>query len=183
MILPLIILSLLDGIFCGFRACAGRYGILNKTDIFLKNGWVGFAIAVLINACSICYYYCSLKFSGQPDKLILDYSTTSQAMAYILLIYSFITVLVMLIWTYPKSEVRELASVLILGPFTLIRPYVILLSLLVSIFYVEHIIVCTGFILATLLQLSLEPILDKIHNRIQSNYLNKMLSDDLIKNY
>jgi hypothetical protein len=56
-----------------------------------------------------------------------------------------------------EADVRTLASVVILGPFTLVRPYVICAVALIGVWKAPSAVVATLVVAACGLQLSLEP--------------------------
>jgi hypothetical protein len=88
-------------------------------------------------------------------------------MLYVYAPYSVLVILALALYLIPKTDSRSLATVVVLGPFTMLRPYVFLLGLAACWLGSESI---SARLLATFgvaLQLSLEPSLERRRARIE----------------
>lgn len=124
--IPLLLgtLAFVDGTLCGFRAAAGR-----NPRLFL---WRYYAAAMrrgaLFSLCTIAGFLAlslALRAAGGPhtwDALLV----TADAMVRVYGVYATLVVLALGLYLSASFDFGVLASVLVLGPFTLIRPWVIL---------------------------------------------------------
>jgi hypothetical protein len=123
----LLVLSLTDAIFSGYRAGAGRNARLNKIDYTLQSLWAGLAFGLLgaavMGAVALaCLYW--QREGGEPVwPLIARLDAAALPLVQWYGTFATLLLLVVLLWTYPRRQTRELSVVLILGPCTLVRPF------------------------------------------------------------
>jgi hypothetical protein len=126
----LLVLSVTDSIFSGYRAGAGRNPRLNKVDYTLQSLWSGLGLglggAAVMGAVALSCVYWQLDGAEPlgPVVALLDAAALPLVQWYGA--FATVLLLVMLLWTYPRRQTRELSVVLILGPCTLVRPFWIL---------------------------------------------------------
>jgi hypothetical protein len=122
MILPLAFfaLSVTDAAFAGFRDAAGRDARIFKAELFrraIRRGILGgiavsLAGAGLAAAVAVLGRYGELMEAGRWMLLPLG-------------VYATLVLAAMGVWATAEADLRTLASVVVLGPFTLVRPWVI----------------------------------------------------------
>ncbi len=124
--LTLVTLALLDAAFAGFRDAAGRNPLLHKTHYYmlamLKGALVG-SLAVALIAATVGL---GLWLTDDLDALWIDYLAAGRRMIAVYGAYGTIAILALFVYAIPRPEISSLVTVLILGPFTLLRPLVIL---------------------------------------------------------
>lgn len=121
----LLILALLDGSFAGFRSSAGRTGLISHRQSDRQAARRGSGLA--------CALLAPVIVAGCADALthpghLGDYTRAGTAMLaiygpYALLVLAALTCYATLNWRF-----RYLASALILGPLTLLRPAIAILG-------------------------------------------------------
>ena len=127
------VLVTLDGGFAGFRDAAGRSVLLDKRRMVARNVLRGVGLAW--RACAVCFGAIALTLLVAPDPthfsgLVVD---TAQAMLLVYGPYAALVLSALLVYAVPHPDVSALATVLVLGPFTLARPVVVLAGLALAL--------------------------------------------------
>lgn len=125
--LLLTLLALLDGALLGFRAAAGRNGLVEKRGYYLHaslRGFVATALVALIGI-AIALALCALRGPELWNVLANAASSAVQIFG----AFAALVVLGLTAWMIPSADLRTLLTVTILGPGTLARPLVILAGL------------------------------------------------------
>jgi len=130
LLLLLLSLALVDGVFSGVRAGLGRSGLLAQSHLNLRNAWLGLALELVLLPLLLTYGGVCLHLQASVD---VDAVRAGGAMLWVLGSYATLVLAVMTLWTIPRSDVRELCSVLVLGPCTFARPYVIVGAVVVGV--------------------------------------------------
>ena len=129
----LALLVLTDCVLCGFRASAGREGRLEKWDFYrasarrgLRDGIVVLVVSALLAAGLV---------RGAPDPIpAWDAMVRAGATATtIFASYASAIFLAFALFFAPVGDFRVLTNVLVFGPFTLARPYVIVAGLVAGV--------------------------------------------------
>lgn len=124
----LVLLSLLDAAFAGYRDAAGRNGRIFKDEFFrhgirrgLRAGWV---------AVMVCAVWVGLAaaFSDDTARLAAELTAGASAMAAVLSGYAVLVLVAVALWFIAEANVRAVSSIILLGPLTLIRPFLVLLA-------------------------------------------------------
>jgi hypothetical protein len=116
----LYLLALLDAVLIGHHASIGLNPLIEKAAYWRRALWRGFWVGqgslVIIAAVT------GLVFLASPDRagLLADCVESGAAMLYLLLSYA---LLVLSGLFFYATRWRLLANVLVLGPFTLLRPF------------------------------------------------------------
>ena len=122
--LILVVLALMDTAAAGFRDAAGRNGLLDKTGFFRRAARLG-ALYGLLPVGFIASVVLGLTAASPDPTLWPDFLRAGQVMTWIYGPTATLVAIAMGIYLSPRFEVRSLATVIILGPFTLLRPLVI----------------------------------------------------------
>jgi hypothetical protein len=130
----LAVLAMFDLMLAGFRSAAGREGRLAKAAYFraavARGAWFAFAIV----GAHIALAAVLVLTAPSPSTTWLELVAAGAVATYVLGAFATLTLLALLLWLSPIVEYRLLASILVLGPLTLVRPFVILGALLAACF-------------------------------------------------
>jgi hypothetical protein len=163
----LCLLALLDGALCGFRAAAGRSGLVRKRAYYLRAVGRGFLAVALTLVPLIALT--ALLLSRSP-QLEADFAAAGRAALFVYGPYATLVLCALALWAIPALDVRTLATVIILGPFTMLRPLVVAAGLVAAAFArprleVTLLVVCVGA-----LMLSIERLLGRAYRVDSSLY-------------
>jgi hypothetical protein len=150
MIVPLAFfaLSVTDAAFCGFRDAAGRDARIFKAELFRRGLLAGLAVCAVGVALAA-----AVAFAGDYDDLL----GAAQAMLPPLAVYASLVLAAMGVWATAEADLRTLASVVILGPFTLVRPGVVIAAAALGAVHAASWPARAAVVIASLLQLVIEP--------------------------
>lgn len=158
---PLLLLGVLvfvDGTLCGFRAAAGRNPRLFLFDYYaasMRRGAVG-SLATVAVFLGVGLGLRALGGEALWDDLV-------QTGSHMLVIYGLFATLVLSalgLYLVGSFDFGVLASVLVLGPFTLVRPLVILAGGAWAAFHAQGVIAASFAILAAFTMAGFERMLD-----------------------
>jgi hypothetical protein len=150
-------LAVVDGGFAGFRAAAGRDGRIFKEAYYraaIRRGLrLGFGVTVLAGAAIALW----LLASGAT---LTELVPSAQVMLAVLGGYAALVLLALGVWSTAEADLRTLASVAILGPFTMMRPWVIVAAAAWAAYVAPSLGAAAVAVGACALQLCVEPILN-----------------------
>lgn len=158
-LLALLVLSMTDAVFCGYRDAAGRNPLIRKAAFYrraLRRG-IGFGFANA--ALSAVLFAGLLMASRNPAALWADCAAAGVSLLWVLVPYATVVLVALGGWTAAEQDVRTLASVVLLGPLSLARPFVILGGAAVAIAARPSIPVVALAVTTAALQLSTGPLL------------------------
>lgn len=121
----LFILAILDGSFAGFRSSAGRTGLISHRQSDHQAARRGAGLACILLAPTITVV-CADTFA-HPARLD-DYTRAGTAMLAVYGPYALLVLIALACYAALNWRLKYLASALILGPFTLLRPGVAILG-------------------------------------------------------
>ena len=124
-LLVLWFLASVDAAFIGYREAAGRSALINKRAYYrnaMTRGALFGQIAVAIAAITIALL---ILLSPQPAMLIDDLHKAGSRMLIVYIPYALFIFLAVVLRAIPSVDLQSIASVLIFGPFTFIRPIVV----------------------------------------------------------
>ena len=156
--LALAILFLLDCGLAGFRVAVGRDGRIVKRDYYLAAIKRGVCLTLLglgLGAAWLATY-----LSVFPESAASFYHAGEWA-AFVYGAYAVAVLLALIVYAVGGVEIRTLATVILLGPFTAIRPVVIVLGAMVGCFNVPGAPSFLGAAYAVALGLLAEPLLNR----------------------
>jgi hypothetical protein len=117
------LLVLVDGLFCGFRAAAGRNPRIHLWGYYRKSILRGGMGSLGVIALFLAVAAAGASFLGEPLWSELEHA--AHAMVRIYGIFATTVLAAIALYLTASFDLAVLASVLVLGPFTLIRPWVI----------------------------------------------------------
>lgn len=129
----MIAFAVLDLSFVGFRSAAGRNGLIAKRDYYIRAMLLGASAGVVISAALGLVTFIVMLQMAQPFALFAEMVLIGRTMSVIFGAYAFLVVAALLVYSISRHEVRTLSTVAILGPFTLIRPWIVVLALAVGL--------------------------------------------------
>jgi hypothetical protein len=121
----LALLALVDAAFCGFRDAAGRNPRIEKRSYFLRAVRRGALAGLAAVAALAALTFAVLGLAPDPAGLWVDLLAAGQRLILVYGAYAALVCTALLAYALPVHEARVLASVMILGPFTMVRPWVL----------------------------------------------------------
>ena len=120
------LLATIDSAFIGYREAAGRNALIEKRAYYrraLLRGALFGQVAVLIVGAIVAV---ALATSSDPRALFTRFELVGARMLTVYIPYALILLITFCVRALPSVDIRSITSVLIFGPFTLIRPAVVL---------------------------------------------------------
>lgn len=120
------LLATIDSAFIGYREAAGRNALVEKRAYYrraLLRGALFGQVAVLVVGAITAIV---LATSSDPRALFTRFELVGARMLMVYIPYALILLITFCVRALPSVDIRSITSVLIFGPFTLIRPAVVL---------------------------------------------------------
>lgn len=120
------LLATIDSAFIGYREAAGRNALIDKRAYYrraLTRGALVGQVAVLMVAVITAI---TLVSSNDSGALFSKMETVGTRMLIVYVPYALMLLITFLVRAIPSVDIRSITSVLIFGPFTFIRPVVVL---------------------------------------------------------
>jgi hypothetical protein len=121
----LVALALIDGAFCGFRDAAGRDPRIEKRAYYrraLLRGTLAALVAVLVLGALTG---AALLLAPDGAGLYADLLAVGARMVWVYGGYATLVCAALVVYAIPIHDLSTLMTVIILGPFTMMRPFVI----------------------------------------------------------
>jgi hypothetical protein len=151
-------LGVLDGAFSGFRASLGRSGLVDHRAEDRRGLLTGAAlVAVLAVPALAAMAVDLLLLAGEPAV----YRDLGRWFLTVVGPYAVVVLVALAVYAGLRWELKYLASALVLGPFTLARPYVVAAATLVAVLHTRAVGASVAIVLAALAVLLVEPVLDR----------------------
>jgi len=155
----LLILAVLDGTFAGFRSSLGRTGLLDHRRSDYRASVRGGVLVLALLALPVVA--ASADAIGRPHRRHL-YRRAGEAMLVVYGPYAALVLLALLVYATLGWRLKYLASAVILGPFTLIRPVIAVGGALLAAVAADDVLVTVIGCLAVGAVLAVEPIADRV---------------------
>ena len=120
------LLATVDSAFIGYREAAGRNALIDKTTYYrhaLIRGLLFGQLAVLIVGA---FTAVALVSSDNPRALFGKLELIGARMLLVYIPYALIILITFCVRAIQSVDIRSITSVLIFGPFTFIRPLVVI---------------------------------------------------------
>jgi hypothetical protein len=127
------LLAVVDAAFAGFRAAAGRNARIFKRSYYGRSLLVGALSGLLLVALLSLLTLLVLALSADAPRQYAELLLVGGRMLWVLMPYAGLVLTALVAYAVFDYDARALATVAILGPFTLLRPWVILLACLVGL--------------------------------------------------
>lgn len=125
-ILLLWLLATVDSAFIGYRDAAGRSALIDKRHYYrralLRGALLGQIAVAIVGIVALGM----LAAAPQPARLFETFDQAATRMLMVYVPYALILTITFFIRAIPSVDIRSITSVLVFGPFTLIRPLVVL---------------------------------------------------------
>jgi L-asparagine transporter-like permease len=159
------LLATVDSAFIGYRDAAGRSALIDKRDYYrralIRGALVGqIAVAIVgIVAAGL------LAASPQPARLFATFEQVGTRMLMVYVPYALILAITFFFRAIPSVDIRSITSVLVFGPFTLIRPLVVLAGAIWGLLAAPAVQVLLLLVLIVTLMLGMGYALDRLRSR------------------
>ena len=156
------VLATVDAAFIGYREAAGRSALINKGAYFRRamiRGALFGQIAVGIVGAAIAVM---LILSPEPLALVHELQEVGSRMLTVYIPYALIILIAFAVRVAASVDLRSITSVLIFGPFSLIRPVVVVVGVAWGFLSAPSLVTSLLSILILSLMLSLELIIGKL---------------------
>jgi len=159
------LLATVDSAFIGYREAAGRNALIDKSAYFrraLIRGALFGQLAVLIAGIVTAI---ALAASSDAATLFSKLESVGARMLTVYVPYALIILLTFCIRAVPSVDIRSITSVLIFGPFTFIRPFIVLAGAVWGVVAAPGAITIALTVLIVSLMLGLEHALSWLRSR------------------
>jgi len=159
------LLATIDSAFIGYREAAGRNALIRKRTYFrraLIRGALAGQVAVLIVGVTTAILVAT---SSDAAALFSKFETVGARMLTVYIPYAVVLLITFCIRAVPSVDIRSITSVLIFGPFTFIRPLIVLAGAVWGVIAAPGPITIAITVLIVILMLGLEHILSWLRSR------------------
>ncbi|HEU4768905.1 MAG TPA: hypothetical protein VFS77_16085 [Pyrinomonadaceae bacterium] len=164
-ILLLWLLATVDSAFIGYRDAAGRNALIQKQQYYRHAIFRGALFGQIAVALAGIVAIVMLLLSPEPARLIADFERVATRMLMVYVPYALILTITFFIRVLPSVDVRSITSVLVFGPFTLVRPLVVMAGAIWGLLGAPTIHVLLMVVLIVTLMLGMEYALDWLRAR------------------
>jgi hypothetical protein len=159
------LLATVDSAFIGYREAAGRSALIDKKAYYrraLVRGALSGQLAVLIAGVVTAI---ALLSSDDPRALFGKLELIGTRMLLVYVPYALVILIALAIRLIPSVDIRSITSTMIFGPFTLIRPVVVLLGAIWGALAAPRAITIALVVLIVSLMLGLEGVIRQLRSR------------------
>lgn len=153
--IALLILAFLDGSCAGFRACVGRTGLINHRQPDYQAARRGAGLIAILLAPAIAEVCADVL--AYPARLG-QYTRAGTAMLEVYGPYALLVLIALACYAALNWRFKYLASALILGPFTLLRPLVAILGAILAVTTSHDLAVTAAAALSVIAVIAVEPL-------------------------
>jgi len=164
-ILLLWLLATVDSAFIGYRDAAGRSALIDKRHYYRRALLRGALMGQIAVAIAGTVALGMLATSAQPARLFATLDSVAMRMLMIYVPYALILIATFFVRAIPSVDIRSITSVLVFGPFTLIRPLVVLAGAIWGFLAAPTAGVALLLVLVVTLMLGMEFALDRLRAR------------------
>lgn len=155
----LALLALVDGACAGFRSSVGRTGLISHRASDRRAARRGAGLAAVLLAPAVLFSC----FGALPDHSQAEvFLRAGELMLDVYAPYGLAVIVALIAYATLGWRKRYLASAAILGPFTLLRPAVVILGAGLAIGVTHDLAVALSATLAILAVLAVEPVADRL---------------------
>jgi len=151
----LIVLALLDGAFAGFRSSVGRTGLIHHRASDQQAARRGAVLVIVLLAPAGALAIADVLANHHHLRA---YMQAGSAMLMIYAPYALLALAALACYTAAGWRLKYLASAVILGPFTLLRPAVAIAGAVVGTAHGNDGVVTTTVVLSVMAVLAVEPL-------------------------
>ena len=156
-------LALFDALLSGFRAAAGRDGRIAKRPYYRVAMMRGGVAGVWVVGANMALAALLVMTAPEPDAVWRDLLRAGADCVVVFGAFATLTLIAIAFWLAPLQELRLVPTLLVLGPLTLIRPFVIVGGLIVAIIRTPSPRVVIAAVVAGVSMLAIEHWLGRPH--------------------
>jgi hypothetical protein len=173
-LLALYLLASLDGILCGLRSSMGRCPLIRKRNYYLRALVRGFLGAQIISALALIALLLAVVLSSRRETLRSDLELAAGRMLWIFIPYAILVLFNLALRAVPSTDIRSATSVMMLGPLTAIRSLVMIFGMFYGIAASKLLETRLLGLFILALMLSLEFVLNRRADRVQSAQIRQL---------
>ncbi len=164
--LVLYLLATVDGALVGYRLAAGRSGLVDKGRYFARSFLRGALLVQPAIGVAVFVAILLLLVAADSGQLTLDLVAMGRRMLQVYVPYSVLVLAALAFRAVPSIDLRVATSVLVLGPATALRPYVMVAGVLWAVVGTTRpeILLMATFLAG--LMLVFEPLMDRDWPRV-----------------
>jgi hypothetical protein len=174
-LLALYLLALLDGLLCGGRVSMGRCALIHKRAYYLRALVRGLLAAQMVSFVALLALFAANVLSSHRAELRGDLEAAAARMLWIFVPYAVAVLGSLALRIIPSTDVRSATSVFALGPFTAIRPVIMIAGVLYGISASQLLETRLLGLLVLALMLSLELFLNRSAAHAQAKEIGQLL--------
>jgi len=129
----LALLAIVDAAFAGFRAGAGRNARIFKRAYYARSMLIGTLFGVMLVTVLGGVTLLLLAASADPAQQYAELVAVGSRMLWVFVPYAVLVLSALALYLFSDHDLRAFATVAILGPFTLLRPWVIAMGAAVGL--------------------------------------------------
>jgi hypothetical protein len=119
------VLALFDALLAGIRCALGRDGAIDKRPYLRRAFVTAVASGVVVVAANVALVAILVATAPDPHASWAAFERAGTTCIYVFGAFATVTLAALLFWVSPDPDYRVLATVIVLGPLTLVRPVVI----------------------------------------------------------
>jgi hypothetical protein len=119
------LLAITDAGFAGFRDTAGRDAHIFKAELHRRGIRRGMRHGLALSTVAALMVLTVIALAPAPKARFAELLVLAQLLLLPLAVYAGMVLAALGVWATAEADLRTLASIIVLGPFTLIRPWVI----------------------------------------------------------
>lgn len=131
--IALVILALTDCVLCGFRGAAGTEGRLDKHAFYKSAIRRAFWLALAVVSAHVALTWALVATAPDPDATWAAFLVGGRTCVLVYAIFATAIFTAFGFYFAPIGDFRVLTNVIVFGPLTILRPYVIALGLLLAV--------------------------------------------------
>ncbi|MEU7528377.1 oxidoreductase [Saccharothrix sp. NPDC042600] len=156
--LLLVAVALVDAVFAGFRAATGRNARIRKRSYYVLSGWRGFVVGGAGLGVVAVLLVTGLVLGGRYDELV----RAGERMLVVLMPFAVLVVVSLIAYWVLPMRPSTFVILVGLGPFTLVRPVVVVAAVAWAVVGAQDWLVWVGSVVAAAGVLAVEPL---VHRR------------------
>ncbi|MDH5294500.1 MAG: hypothetical protein OEW91_12525 [Acidimicrobiia bacterium] len=161
--IALVTLAIADAGVAGFRAAAGRNPLIDKRRYYRSAIRAGCSMGVTVMGVLSVFLVGVIWLCGDPAITYSEFTAAGRVMLLVYVPFAVLTGTMLAVLPAGGVQLRGLLTVLVFGPITLLRPFVIVGGALAACLSVRSAPVWIGCGLAVLATLLTEPVLGRSH--------------------
>ena len=129
----LYLLATVDGALCGFRVVGGRSPLIRKRMFYARAVVRGMVAAQVASLIALSLLALTVAFLPAAHLLRPDLERAASRMLWVFVPYAIAVLSNLALRVLPSTDIRSATSVMVLGPLTALRPFVMIAGVLYGI--------------------------------------------------